>query len=688
MADSKLQLTDLDFDNIKSNLKDYLKGQSEFQDFDFEGSALNVLLDLLSYNTFYNSFYMNMVANEMFLDTAVLRSSVVSHAKLLGYTPRSAIASLAYLNVSIKRAEGDTTSIINIPALTQFAAKGKDTSAYSFYTVDDSEYVSANAAGYFSFTSLMVKEGLPVTKTFTYDLSTNPEQYFDLTDENIDTSTLKVIVQTSATNPSYNVFSLAEDATTVSTNSNVYYLEESSGGSYRIYFGDDVLGRKLDDRNLVAVSYLTTNKENGNGCRSFSLQTQILAGSVATVSVVDAGMSSGGSGQEDIQNVKFTAPKSFIAQNRAVTKNDYISLIDKKYPYFDSVTVWGGDEETPPVYGKIYISAKPKDGFTVTKSQQQHLIKDIIKPISVLTVTPEYIDADYNYMNFKINCTYNPKQTYKSAAQLQTLIRSAVSDFANTNLNVFDGEFQYSKFLRALDLVDQSIQSSSATIYLQKRFLPDLTKSQSYIIKYQTPLNRGTLNDRLYSSPYFVMSDVNGIPQKCYLEEVPFSFGGIDQIKIDNSGSGYTSTPTLTISGDGKGANAYAVIINGAIQSVVVDNIGAEYTTAAVSVTGGGGRGGALSAVLEGSKGTLRTYYFDSNESKKILNDKAGTVYYSNGTVTLESFDPVEVGGDFQVLSIYAQPETYALSSKKNIILTQDNADQASIIVNAIPITR
>lgn len=682
MADSKIQLTSLDFDTIKQNLKNYLKDQSEFADFDFEGSSINILLDVLAYNTFYNSFYLNMAANEMFLDTAVMRPSVVSHAKLLGYTPRSAVASQVFANVTITRT--DTTSILNIPAYTQFAAKGPDGASYSFYTVTDTEYVSNNGNN-FNFVNVLMKEGMPVIKTFEYSKAANPNQYFDLTDANIDLSTLKVVVQNSISNPAYTVFTLAEDATEVTTTSPVYYVEETQTGSHRIYFGDGVIGRQLNDGNIVGITYLKTNADLANGCNNFTLQSTVLAGSTSVVTTTQK--SNGGSQPETISDIKFAAPKSFISQNRAVTKNDYIALVNKKYPYFDSVTVWGGEEENPPVYGKIYISAKPKQGFVVSKSQQEYLLKTVLKPISILTVTPEFVDADYNYMNFTVNVTYDPKKTTLSSTELATKIRAAVVNFANTNLNTFNASFHYSKLIKTIDTVDQSIQSTDSSIYLQKKFTPDLTRGQSYIIKYGVPLHRGTLNDRLYSSPYFLMADSSGAKQQCYIEEVPYSFGGVEEINIQNSGVNYTTTPKIIIEGDGQGANAYAIIVNGKINSVVVDNPGSDYTVATVTVSGGGGKNAALESSLTGSKGSLRIFYYNANKTKKILNSNAGTIYYSNGTVTLENFKPVDVASTLQVLSLYAKPDSTTLSSVKNVILTQDPNDSTSIIVNTLPVT-
>jgi len=686
---SKLQLTNLDFDTIKSSLKTYLQNQNEFADFDFEGSGLNVILDILSYNTFYNAFYMNMVANEMFLDSAVLRQSVVSHAKLIGYTPRSAVASQAYLNVTITKTPGDNTRVLKIPRYTQFAAQGANNTSYSFYTVDDTVYVQNNSST-FTFTNVLVKEGLPVTKSFLYNQATNPTAYFKLTDVNLDTSTMTVGVQTSATNPSYNIFSLAQDATEVSKNSNVYYLEEAQDGTYQIYFGDGVLGAALSDQNIVTVSYLVTKADLANGCQTFALQSQVLSGSSSNVSLSNMNNPSFGGAQiEDIASIKFTAPKSFISQNRAVTVNDYINLINKNYPYFNAVNVWGGNESSPPVYGVVYVSAIPKTGFVITQAQQQYLLNTVLKPISVLTVTPKYVNADYDFLNFTVNIMYNPAKTALSAQQLQSAIGKSIQTFSNQYLSTFNSSFYYSKFLQYIDGTDNSIQASQATIYLQKTFTPDLSNTTSYNLNFGVPLHRGTLNDRLYSAPYFNLNDQSGNQQQCYLEEIPFSFGGVDDVQIVNPGYGYASAPTITISGDGKGANAYPIIVNGQVTSVVVDNPGDQYTTATIAISGGGSVGtpAVLTPILLGSTGTLRTYYFDSMSTKKILNNNAGKIYYSNGMISLINFGPSNVGSSDQSLSIYAQPQDSIFSSSQHIVLAYNSNDSSALNINLTPVS-
>lgn len=674
-------LTSLDFDAIKQDLINYLSSQPQFQGYNFQGAALNILMDILAYNTHYNAYYLNMIANEMFLDSSVLRQSVVSHAKSLGYTPRSVTSAQAVVNVSITRAATDNTSILTLPRFTQFSTPSVDGTTYTFVTLDNQTVTASGNT--FNFSNVTLKEGTPVVKTFLVNNAQNPTQTFDLVDQNIDTSTLQVIVQKSPTNIQQTVFNLAEDAATVASNSNIYFLQEGSNYNYQIYFGDGVIGSSLVDNNILIVSYLTSSADAANYMNNFTLVSNPLAGGNSNVTTVTE--SYGGTPIEDVSSVKFNAPKSWVAQNRAVTVNDYIALINKNYPYFDAVTVWGGETENPPVYGKVFISAKPKNSFAITETQKEYLLKNVIGPISVLTVSPEFVDVDYNFINLNLTVEYDSTQTVSNPGQLRDTVISAVNNYANLNLNTFNSEFRLSRLLRAIDDADVSILSSTATIYLEKRFTPVLGVSTTYTL--QTggiPIHRGTVNDRLYSSPAFVINDLSGVSRNAYIEETPESFSGIESISIITPGNGYITAPTLTITGDGTGANAYATIVNGKVANVVIDSQGSNYTQATITATGGGGSGATFSTILQGKTGTLRTYYFDQNNNKIILNVNAGTIDYINGIITLTNFNPTDVLSIDGSLSIIFEPESMSFTSNKSNILTIDSTDINSVTVNLI----
>jgi len=674
---SKLQLTSLDFDSIKQNLITFLQSQSQFADYDFTGSAFNVLIDLLAYNTHYNAIYLNLVANEMFLDTAVLRSTVVSHAKALGYTPRSTTSPQATVNVSITPAGTDNTSVLTLSRFSQFSSDSLNGTSYNYVTLDD-QTVTVDG-GSFNFTEVQIAEGQPVVKTFLVDSQTNPNQMFPITDANVDTSTFQVIVQTSQTNTTKQTFVLATDLTSIDANATVYFLEEGANASYQLYFGDDVIGQALKDGNILVVSYITTAGDASNGLEGFSLQSNLLAGSTANVVTVNP--SAGGSPIESVASIKYTAPKAYVAQNRAVTVNDYVALINKKYPFFDAVTVWGGETENPPIYGTVFVSGKPKNGFGITVQQQQFIIQNVIKPISVLTVTPVFVLPDYNYLNFAFDVDYDSTQTQLTQIQVENEIIAAVEQFANLNFNTFNSTFRLSRLLSAVDAADNSILGSDCSILIQKQIVPALGVSQTYQMNTGIQLLPGTPAAHLFSSPSFTINDDGGVPRQAFIEETPNSFSGLNNISIVTPGSGYSSPPTLTVTGDGVGGNAIATIVNGQIHSVIIDNVGSEYTTATVTASGGGGLGATFSVILQGQFGALRTFYYDQTNNKVILNPNAGTIDYINGIITLSNFAPIAINNEFGQLNIYVPPAALSFSSNRNIILTLNSNDQNAVTV-------
>jgi hypothetical protein len=675
-SDAKLKIAELDFEQIKNNLKNYLRSQNEFSDYNFEGSGMAVLLDLLAYNTHYMSFYLNMVANEMFIDTALTRPSVVSHAKLLGYTPGSRVASQATINVAFQEVSGGANSAMTLPRFTRFVTSPKDGKSYVFVNTE-TRVVSKNNAGYFNFEGVKLKEGQPVGYTFTYDSTNNPKQIFELPDAGIDLDTLVVQVQRSNQNANLETFVLAEDATEVLTDSPVYYVEENRNGKYQIYFGDGVIGKQLVQGNIVIVSYIVTSGDAANGIRVFRLADNVKPGSTPTITLLTE--SSAGRLEESIENIKFTAPKSFIAQNRAVTKNDYIAMINKNYPYFDSVTVWGGEEAVPPVYGKIFFSVKPRGNYEITETEVEYLKNDVIRPVSVLTVTPEYVPADYNYLNFVVDVMYDPRKTTLTAGAIQTAVRSAIVGFVDENLNTFNNTFKASKLIRAIDDADPSIENNSTKIYIEKRFRPELNQSKSYRLDFYVPLKKGTALDRVTSSPSFEIYDEFNVLRNAFIEEVPQSFTGIDEIEVVTTGDGYTDLPEIMIEGDGTGASAAPIVVNGKLKSIVVTNPGANYSAAIVRISGGNGTGATARAILQGKKGALRIYYYDSNNIKRVINNNAGTIYYNQGYIELNNFAPVSVKDPFGTMVFKAQPETNVFSTTRNAILTVDITDPAAI---------
>jgi hypothetical protein len=685
MTEPKIQITELEFQTIKENLKNYLKTRDEFTDYDFEGAGLNILLDLLAYNTHYMAYYTNMIANEMFLDTADLRQSVVSHAKLLGYTPRSRVAPLARVNIEITPPINDNQNLLLIPRFTRFRSENISGTNFPFVLLQDK--VITKSGGKFTYPNAVIKQGTPLVYTFVVDNTTNPKQRFKIPDIGIDVSTVEVTVQQSSTNLITQKYILAEDASVVDENSNVYYIDEVDSGRYQIYFGDGVIGRKLEDGNLVVVTYLITDGPLANKANTFTM-IDIIEG-FSNVSVTTIQSAASGADIESIESIRFSAPKGYLSQNRAVTKNDYIALINKKYPYFDSVTVWSGEEETPPEIGRVYISAKPRDGFEITQTEKEFIKETVLKPIGILTITPEFRDADFNYLNLTIKSTYDPAKTNKTPSQIETIIKAAVTSFVNIELNKFNATFRSSRLIRRIDDSDPAILSTELNVFVEKKIKPLLNAAaRSYTIDFGVPLIRGTTDNRLYSSPEFSIFDSSDTLRSCFIEEVPFSFSGIDSIEILNPGTNYTETPTVEIIGDGTGATATAVVNNGSIRSINIVKRGFEYTTATVRITGGGpeARGATAKVLVQGKTGSLRSYYFDENQQKVILRNDIGIINYETGLVTLDNVNFFDISNDAKQLSIHAKPQTTVFQSTRNKVITMKYDDPQSIIVELTPI--
>jgi hypothetical protein len=684
-ANSNIQITDLDFNTIKTNLKTFLKSQDTLKDYNYEGSALSTLLDILAYNTQYNAFYLNMVANEMFLDTAVQRDSVVSQAKLLDYTPHSATAPSATINLRVNQVNDAS---LTLPKFTRFLSEAIDGINYNFVTVDSKTVnVSSNTA---NFNNVTIKQGIPVSFSTTVDFSGNPDQVFEIPEVNVDTTTLQVAVQESSSNSYTTYYNISTDFLTLDGDSKVYFLNEGIGGNYVVSFGDNLLGKKPVDGNIVILTYVTTQGSASYGANNFVLMDTISGYSNTNITSVTSATQGGG--KEDITSIKFQAPKSYAAQGRAVTKEDYITVIQQnKLGYsFDAVSVWGGQENSSPVYGQVFISVKPAGSYTLTDTQKQRLINDVIRPISVMTVEPTLVDPDYTYLQITANVLYDPKKTVATSAQIEAAVKTAIYNMASSELNTFNSTFKSSDFVAAINAADPSILTNEISLQVQKKFFPNLTTPQTYNLYYGTTLKKGMFQTGILSSPAVQFRNplnaadiIDGI----YIEEVPSSTGGVESISVLNPGFGYQYAPTVTILGDGTGATAIATINgNGTIRSITVTNAGTNYTSAIVKITpypgDTTGQLGAATVTLTGRYGTLRTYYNNTENVKTVFNNNVGTVDYNLGVVTLNSFGPIDVDNPLGQLTVSANPTTTIISSTYNRIITVDPYDSNAVIVN------
>jgi len=681
MAD-RLRITELDFDTIKANLKGFLNQQSTFSDYDFDGSGLSILLDILAYNTHYNAYYLNMVANEAFLDTALLRDSAVSHAKTLGYTPYSNRSSVATINFQATSTSANTGTL-TLPAGFSFLSESIDNKSYNFIVLDDTTVTKANST--YLFENLSLHEGQYVTYVFNYNESANPKAVFTIPDSNIDTTTISVTVQQSSSNNSTTTYNKVIDVLDVGRTSEVFFLQEGRNGRYQIYFGNDVVGKKLPDGAVVNVNYVVTNGSIANKANNFVATSSIsdsLSESLSTFTVSPISAAAGGSERETVDNIKFSAASQFSTQNRLVSYKDYESYILTNYPNISSISVWGGEENVPPVYGKVFISMKPKDNYYISETEKQRIINDIISPKAIIAVSAEIIDPEYLYLLVESEVEYDNKKTTLTETALKTLIRNAILSYRNTNLNKFDARYVHSKIEGDIDAVERNAIIGCETIVkAQKRFTPILNSSLNYTIDFNIPLHRGTILNKMTSTE-FVVNDSNGVARTVTLEEAPQSYSGIASISITNPGTGYTSTPTVTITGDGTGATAKAVIVNGTIQSITVTNRGIDYTRAIVTISGGGGYGATGTAVIDARTGVLRTIYYDSNAERQIVNSTAGEINYDTGRITINDINIRSIGASDRQIRLTIEADEGTIESNKNTIITIDETDITSIVTN------
>ena len=676
---NRLRVTELDFDSIKQNLKTFLNQQSEFTDYDFEGSGLSVLLDLLAYNTHYQAYYLNMIANESFLDTALLRDSVISHAKVLGYVPYSRKAPQANINFTVSSTT-DTPATVTIPKGFRFLSNEIDGISYGFVTLGETIVTKSNTS--FNFLNLPIHEGQLVTYSYTHNQATNPKQVFSVPDDGVDTSTITISVQVSSSNTASEIYTLATEASEATTTSPVFYLQENKDQRYDVYFGNNVIGKSIPDGSIVSMTYLITNGSSANKANNF-VATGTLADSLgnglSNFTIDPVGEAAGGAERESVDEIKFSAPLQFTTQNRLVTFKDYESYIKKNYPAVDSVSVWGGEDETPPTYGRVYVALKPKQNYYLSDTEKQRIINEIIAPKAVVAVQTIIRDPEYLYLLISPTVTYDSKKTTLSADQLRTGIRNSILSYKSTYLDKFDSKFILSKVQDAVDATDSNaIVGSKVSVRVQKRFKPSTDQSKPYFIYFNVPLRRGTISNKL-SSTFFTVVDSTGTDRVVQFDEIPQSFSGVSAVTVTNPGQGFTSAPTITISGDGVGANAAATIVNGRIQNIEVTNRGIDYTRATVTISGGGGYGASAEATIDARTGELRTVYYDNNAQRQIVDETAGTIEYDTGIIKINNIYIKSVASTDGYIRLSVESEKGIISTIKNTIVTLDVDDPTAI---------
>jgi hypothetical protein len=687
-SNNSLRVADLDFASIKTNLKNFLKSQNTFQDYDFEGSGMSVLLDILAYNTYYNSFYLNMIANEAFLDTAQDRKNILSHAKLINYVPSSMHGAEAVVNIKVtpSATENQGTNYIVLDKYTRLLGADVSGKNYPFTTINANTAYKSN--GSFAFSNVYIKQGEVVSHQFAVDAN-NVSRRYQIPSSNVDTDTLIVTVRESSSNNQTTQYFLAEDLTEIRANSTVFFLEEDQDLNYTIYFGDGVLGQKPANDNIIIMTYIDTLGPIANGIQKFSFTDPVAGLFRDNVKITSLSGTYGGTAKEDIEAIRFRAPFHYTAQNRAVTVNDYEALITKDYNNIEAVSVWGGEDNDPPVYGKVYISLKTRGYYALTDLEKQNIKNNLIKNRNVITVVPEIIDPEYVFIQVSGSVNYNPSLTTKTENDLLNLIKDAIYQYAQDELYTFQSTFKLSKLQQYIESSDPAITASDITIYMQNR--KELTPSSisTYVINFNTPIRKGDLFQKLYTYPQVTVPDSTGVYRQVFFEEVPESYTGIDTIAVVNPGINYTSTPVITITGDGTGATAEAVVVNGRVRSVNVTNPGINYTRASVSITDTFGSEATFTAKLRSDYATIRSFYYESNGQKVFVNSKAGTVNYMTGQIVIDSLNLINVTlnpfYNENILTFNAVPENTVIAPLRNRLLAIDTNNAQSIQLKMVP---
>tara|TARA_R110001592_G_scaffold125089_2_gene334330 strand:- start:229 stop:2085 length:1857 start_codon:yes stop_codon:yes gene_type:complete len=475
---TKLEISELDFDSIKANLKSFLSQQDEFTDYNFEGSGMSVLLDLLAYNTHYLGFNANMLANEMFLDSADLRASVVSLAKAVGYTPSSSSSALANINVTVN---GPGTSSLTMIRGTKFTSTVNETS-YSF--VNNADVTITPADGVYTFSNLDIYEGTYLNYKYTTNTSDIDQRYI-IPNDDVDTNTLTVKVQNSASDSITNVYTLANGITALDSTSKVYFLQEVENGRYEVYFGDGVLGKKVEDGNIIILDYIVNNRGNANGASAFTLNGDI--GGFSDVTITTNSIASNGAAPESIASIKYNAPRDYTAQDRAVTVEDYKVLVKSLYANAQSVQVYGGEDADPVAFGKVYISIRAKSGSNLTVATKESLVKSL-KSFAVASVTPVIIDPETTFLNITTKFKYNSGLTTKAKSTLETNVLDTIGIYNQETLENFTGMFRHSVLTGLIDDTDSSILSNVTTIKMYKLIAPTLNEGLKYTLNFSNAL--------------------------------------------------------------------------------------------------------------------------------------------------------------------------------------------------------
>jgi hypothetical protein len=427
---------------------------------------------------------------------------------------------------------------------------------------------------------------------------------------------------------------------------------------------------------------LVTNGVAANKANNFvatATLTDSLSASQTNFTITPVDAAAGGANRESVDSIKFSAASQFSTQNRLVTTKDYETYIKNNYPSIDSISVWGGEDEIPKVFGKVYVALKPKANYYISETEKARIVSEIINPKAIISVQAEIRNPEYLYLLLENDVQYNPKKTTTNETTLKQNIKQAILNYNTTYLNKFGTIYVASDVESDIAQIDlNSIVGVRTTTRVQKRFQPKLNELASYTINFNVSLNRGTITNKLVSTQ-FTLFDSTGTIRTALFEEIPQSFTGISEIQIANPGSSYLTIPTVTINGDGTGATAEAVIVNGKIQSINIINRGTDYTRATITITGGSGYGAEAVAVVDGRTGTLRTIYYDTLAQRQIINSNVGSIDYNNGIVTINNIRFITVDSDDGLIRLGIQADKGYIQSTRDTIITIDVDDPVAI---------
>jgi len=560
---TNLNVTELDFDQIKDNLKNYLKQQSEFNDYNFEGSGLSTLLDVLAYNTHYNAVAAHYSLNEAFLDSAQIRGNVVTRAKLLGYVPRSVLAPKATIKLVVDNSAGPSyPTTLTLPRGTKLTTTVQG-ETYQ-YVVVNSQTVTGSATQQFTFDAVEIAEG--TYKSLLYRVDNDIEsQKFQISDSDVDTSTLRVRVQENEEALTYDIYSRFESLLNVDSASQIHYLQENTNGKYEVYFGDGVIGKKPINNNIVTLDYIYTHGDESNGASTFTLSSTLGGLVNANYTVTTVTPSAGGADRESMESIRFNAPLTFTAQNRAVTSDDYRAIILKSFSNVSSISTWGGEDNDPIDFGKVYVAIKPLTGATLTAAEKLTIKDTVLKGKNIVSITPEIVDPNFTNLELDVFFKYNPNLTDRTNVELQGVVRDTISDYNFNNLNKFDGVFRYSQILKAIDSSDRSILNSTIRPYMFQTISAKTTATQNNFIL-------------TYASGIFE----SGSEKEFILNSTAFKIGGVDHYLGDKVVTG-SANRTVIVYKIVEGSNITVINNAGSIEAstgrVIINNFAVDTNT-------------------------------------------------------------------------------------------------------------